>query len=128
MSERPQITEWDNVRVIKAPATVAAGIVGRVGQVRGFTTPSATGVDVVGPHHDFAFGVVFDDDPDENVFWLPPRLLELVDHAPATELRVGGKVGVRQADGQWVVTDDPAGAPPSEASVPKRFWRRLLRK
>ncbi|MEO8752620.1 MAG: hypothetical protein ABI624_08075 [Casimicrobiaceae bacterium] len=38
----------DRVRVKESPETIAAGIAGMEGDVRGFTTPSITGITVIG--------------------------------------------------------------------------------
>src|ERR1044071_9411990 len=46
----------DNVRIRVTPATEAAGVAGRIGNVAGFTTPSMTGVKVIGEiKEDLAF-------------------------------------------------------------------------
>lgn len=114
------ISFGDNVRVRVVAATEAAGIAGLVGQVRGETTPSVTQVDVIGElEADFALNVHFEERGDSH--WLAPDLLELVDHAPGTEIRLKGvpKRWVREADGSWQELDapDPARKPWW------RFWR-----
>ena len=55
------ISLGDNVRVVETPLTTGLGLAGRVGQVYGETTPSVTGVDVVGDvSDDYAVAVQLD--------------------------------------------------------------------
>jgi hypothetical protein len=92
---------FDNVVVRSTPETVAAGIAGLKGQVHGVTTPSSTEIEYLGDHStDCALNVHFATlDKD---FWLAPDLIEFLDHAEGTAIRVGeGPEMVRQADGTW---------------------------
>jgi hypothetical protein len=103
------ISFGDNVRVAITPDTERAGIAGLKGQIYGETTPSVTGVDVVGVvSSDFAFNVYFEDLGTD--FWIAPELLELLDHAPGTEIHISGAPykSIRQPDGTWrqVAVDD----------------------
>ena len=103
MSADSPVSFGDNVRVVATPETEAAGLAGRSGQVYGETTPSSTGVDVIGElASDFAINVYFDDL--SQGFWLAPQLLEFIDHAPGTEMQLDGSPvkSVRQPDGSWV--------------------------
>lgn len=75
---------------------------GSIGQVYGITTPSVIGVDVIGaPTDDSAINVCFEERGD--AVWFAPELVEVLDHAPGTELRVDGveKRWIRTADGGW---------------------------
>mgnify|MGYP000285989531 CR=1 FL=1 len=73
----------DNVRVVSTPLTVSLGLAGLTGAVYGETTPSVTGVEVIGgAAHDYAINVQLDG-RDESL-WFAPELLEFVDHAPGT--------------------------------------------
>ena len=104
------ITFGDNVRVRSVPETEAIGVAGLVGQVYGDTTPSVTGVSVIGHSSaNRALNVHFEGRGD--TLWFVPELLELIDHAPGTEIRLKGvsKKWVRQANGEW--TELPAEAP-----------------
>src|SRR5579864_6930493 len=94
-----EISFGDNVCVIATPDTEALGVAGRVGQVYGHTTPSVTGVAVVGGagSSDYALNVHFEGRAE--TIWFAPHLLEFVDHAPGTEIRVGAASAVRHADG-----------------------------
>jgi hypothetical protein len=103
----------DNVRVRPTPETKALGVAGQVGQVYGETTPSITGVVVVGqPVGDCALNVHFDGRTD--TLWFAPELLELVDHAAGTEIRLEGvpKTWTRCSSGEWI-----------ESSQKKPWWR-----
>jgi hypothetical protein len=107
----PMETAWeqgpigfgDNVRVLAAPVTEAAGLAGLQGQVFGETTPSVTGVDVVGSAgNEYAINVHFEE-LDRSI-WFAPDLLELVDHAPGTTITLDGveRRWTRTAAGEWI--------------------------
>jgi hypothetical protein len=96
----PAVSFGDNVRVLPTPETETKGLAGQVGQIYGWTTPSITGVSVIGGvAADVAIRVQFAG-RDEG-FWFSPELLELIDHAPGTEMVVGNEKWVRNADGSW---------------------------
>lgn len=87
MQNSSQIGFGDNVRVLSTPETKALDLAGQVGQVYGETTPSVTGVVVVGQLvRDYAVNVHFDGRTD--TLWFAPELLEFVDHAAGTEIRL----------------------------------------
>lgn len=114
----------DNVRIKIAPATEAVGIAGRSGIATGMTTPSVTGVSVVGEiTDDCAISVMFED-PGQQV-WLAPELVEFVDHAPGTTITLKGvpQIWTRGSKGKW--TSRPRKLPPSEwiAWIRARFRR-----
>jgi hypothetical protein len=113
MQSSENITFGDNVRLRVTPETDALGVAGQVGQVRGVTTPSVTGVTVVGPLvGDYALNVHFEGRQD--ALWFAPELLEFVDHAPGLEISIDGvsKKWTRSASGEWV-----------ESSDKKPWWR-----
>ncbi len=94
----------DNVRVVESKQTRELGISGLIGQVYGETTPSVTGVEVIGElTSDAAINVYFEDL--QRDFWLSPDLVELVDHAPGTTISIGDKELVRTEDGEWKESD-----------------------
>jgi hypothetical protein len=96
----PVMDFGDRVRIAAAPATEASGFASRAGIVYGWTTPSVTGVDVVGDaDDDFAYNVAFEE-PIEDA-WFAPQLVELIDHAPGTEAVVGDQHFIRDAEGEW---------------------------
>jgi hypothetical protein len=89
----------DNLRVASTPLTVSLGLAGLTGPVHGATTPSVTGVEVIGgAAADYAINVQLDGQS----LWFAPALLEFVDHAPGTEIVIGNKRLVRSASGEWV--------------------------
>ena len=91
----------DNVRIRATPATEAAGVAGRIGNVAGFTTPSPTSVNVIGEvKDDLAFRVIFENSQVQ--LWFAPELLEFVDHAPGLEIQIGNTRLIRRADGGWI--------------------------
>lgn len=80
---------------------------GLTGQVYGATTPSVTGVLVIGVlTRDYAINVHFDGKTE--TFWFASELLEFVDHAAGTEIRLDGvpKKWTRNASGDWIETPD----------------------
>ena len=96
------ISYGDNVRIARTPETERLGIAGMVGNVYGDTTPSESGVEVIGDlNSDYAFNVYFESR--DAAYWFAPHLLEFVDHAPGTEIHVHGSPfkSVHQRDGTW---------------------------
>ena len=95
------ISFGDNVRVASTSQTVSLGLAGLTGQVYGETTPSVTGVEVIGgTATDYAINVQLDQRGES--LWFAPELLEFVDHAPGTDIVIGNKRLVRLATGEWV--------------------------
>ncbi len=112
------ISFGDRVRVREAPETTAVGVAGLVGEVMGETTPSATGVTVIGQSGDFAINVVFEGN--QNTYWFAEELLELVDHSPGMEIAIGDKRWVRSENGDWQEFKAPSSG--------FWFWRLFRRK
>ncbi len=117
------ISFGDKVRVRVTPQTEQASLAGLEGQVYGETTPSVTGVDVIGePESDFAINVHFEARGDS--LWFTPDLLELIDHAAGTEIRLKGvdKKWTRTPDGGWLEEPTSDDAPDSTARS-KPWWK-----
>lgn len=94
------ITFGDNVKILSSQETDELGLSGRKGQVYGVTTPSVTGVVVIGQtEEDYALNVFIEEMNQD--FWIAPKLLEFVDHGEGTEIVVGNLRAVRKADGSW---------------------------
>ena len=90
------------MQVLSTAETEALGVAGAVGQVYGFTTPSVTGVTVVGQvSNDHAINVHFEGRSE--TIWFARALLTFVDHGPGTEITIGGSSFVRMRDGEWTV-------------------------
>jgi hypothetical protein len=101
-SARYGIQQFDNVRIVRTPETESLGFAGETGSCHGFTTPSITGVEVVGgDESDLAFNVHFG----ENDAWFAPELVEFVDHAPGSTISIGDRTFVRTKDGAWIDQD-----------------------
>lgn len=116
----------DNVRIRSTPETERLNFAGRQGTVSGFTTPSVTGVEAIGsPLDDYAVAVMFEDAAVQDA-WFAADLVEFIDHAPGTEIRVGNLKAVRNADGTWNETTIE-GAPIEPREQPgvtrKRWWQ-----
>jgi hypothetical protein len=92
----------DNVRIARTPLTQAAGVAGLVGQIYGETTPSVTGVEVIGDASaDYAVNVFFEDRNES--LWFAVNLLEFVDHGPGITIEIGEPPTkwVRTEEGEW---------------------------
>ena len=92
----------DCVRIRSSVETESNGVAGLVGQVYGQTTPSLSGVEVIGQlESDYAINVFFEDRHES--FWFAPALVEFVDHAPGTEISLDGvaKKWTRMEHGEW---------------------------
>ena len=110
----------DNVRIRRTPETERLGIAEAIGNVYGETTPSETGVEVIGELlSDYAHQVYFESL--KKSYWFAPEMLEFVNHAPGTEVHVHGTAfkSVRQRDGTWkdVPIDPTAQSPGSRDTL-----------
>jgi len=89
MTQTPEITFGDNVRVLSSPVMDAAGHSGRIGQCWGFTTPSATGMDAVdGPAEDIALSIHLEDEAFLDAFFRPEDL-ERAEHIGPLSANLG---------------------------------------
>ncbi|HZO47975.1 MAG TPA: hypothetical protein VFB68_18910 [Xanthobacteraceae bacterium] len=110
----------DTVCIVDTPLTRARGFAGLHGVVYGFTTPSATGVAVIGnATEDAALNVHFESR--NEAFWFAPELVQFVDHGAGSTVTVDGvdKKLVRRADGGW----DEISTTPTKRPWWK-FWTR----
>lgn len=79
------ITFGGIVKVRSSPETDAIGISGKIGQIYGETTPSLTGVDVIGGiNEDYALHVSIEGN--DETYWLSPDLLEFVHYVEGTDM------------------------------------------
>lgn len=91
----------DRVRIKSTVETESVGIAGVEGDVFGVTTPSATGVTVIGGSpDDVALHVYFEGRSDE--LWFRPDLVETTHVNEGSVLEVGSVRATRQADGFWL--------------------------
>ena len=89
---------FDNVKIARTRLTERLGYANQDGVCFGFTTPSVTGVEVIGEHDDLALNVHFDDLEDA---WFTPDLVEFISHGAGVETTVGDKRFIIQDDGSW---------------------------
>jgi hypothetical protein len=97
----------DRVKVKSNDITVAKGLDNKVGSVTGWSTPSMSGVDVLGgAADDFAISVLFDEfnGKDKVTIWFNEDHLEFVDYGVGQSIWIGNTVATRSADGSWVET------------------------
>lgn len=102
MGTSQPISLFDNVRVLSSDITVQRGLAGLTGNVYGETTPSITGVSVIGElKSDYAINVHFEERNES--LWFAPELLEFVNHAPGTVITIKGvpKNWIRTESGDW---------------------------
>jgi len=111
------ISFGDNVRIIDTDETRQGGWAGLTGSCMGFTTPSITGVEVVGGPADQALHVQFDSDSIANA-WFHPDLVEYVDYAPGTEITIGDTRLVREPTGEWRRMEADSNPQPH-----RRWWK-----
>lgn len=98
MERKQGLSFADRVRIRPGPETESRRLVGRIGEIHGFTMPSESGVEVIGSSsHDVALGVYFDEL--KEALWFAPELLDFVDHGEGTKIRVQG------SDVEWVKTE-----------------------
>jgi hypothetical protein len=102
MQSKKGISFGDHVRVKPSIETEKAGLSNKTGLVYGETTPSITGVEVIGQlSQDYAINVHFEDI--DKGFWFSEELIKFVDHAPGTTASIGrGPTFVRNETGEWI--------------------------
>lgn len=98
----------DTVRIVSTPETERASLARLVGEVRGETKPSVSGVTVVGgAADDFALEVYFEERKESH--WLPLELVRFVGREH------GEREGSRKETGKW-----------QEKDLPRSPWQRFL--
>ena len=96
----------DEVLILSSPETLATGHAGRMGTCHGFTTPSVTGVPVIGEAAvDAAVNVSFGDGTSA---WFDPALVEFVDVRAGQVMTIGDRRFVRAPDGAWIDESEPS--------------------
>ncbi len=94
----------DHVRIRETPETADTGFAGMTGMVYGITTPSVTGIEVIGgAPADTAVGVGFESV--DMTVWFDPDLVEFIDHGAGTTASAAGQDLVRTAEGAWKPVD-----------------------
>jgi hypothetical protein len=98
---------FDTVEIVSSPETIGAGYAGKTGICYGFTTPSVTGVQVIGDEgDDRALNVGFDNGTSA---WFHPSLIGFVDVNAGQVAMVGDKRFVRAPSGDWTEDPQPRG-------------------
>lgn len=95
-----EISFGDRVRIRFTEKTENLGIAGQMGIVNGQTTPSVTGVEVIGkPSQDLALAVTLEVQTKQ--LWFAEEVLEFVDHGAGTTVEVAGRKLIRDEHGRW---------------------------
>ena len=116
----PTLSFGDNVRIRATALTEKLGLAGQTGSIYGETTPSVTGVEVIGEvTNDYAVNVMIEAKGEQ--LWFAPELVEFIDHGAGAEVRIGNKHLVRDASGEW------SEVPGSEPPLKPGFIHRLMR-
>ncbi|WP_206757905.1 hypothetical protein, partial [Sphingomonas sp. CFBP 13706] len=92
----------DRVRISFSADTERLGLAGRKGQVCGSTTPSLTGVSVIGSTvDDYAINVQLEEV--DEALWFSEELVELIDKGAGTVISLDGHDAewVRLPNGHW---------------------------
>jgi len=95
-----EITFGDRVRIRLTETTETLGIAGQMGIVNGRTTPSVTGIEVIGSSSkDLAIAVTLEAQTKQ--LWFAEEILEFVDHGPGTTVEIAGRKLIRDEHGEW---------------------------
>jgi hypothetical protein len=98
--ETSKISFGDRVRIRFTEATETLGIAGQMGIVNGRTTPSVTGVEIIGKSaKDLAIAVTLEVQTKQ--LWFAEEVLEFVDHGPGTTIETQGRTLIRDEHGHW---------------------------
>jgi hypothetical protein len=96
--ETSRISFGDRVRIRLTEATETLGIGGRIAIVNGLTTPSVTGVEVIGTSSkDLAIAVTLEGQTRQ--LWFAEEVLEFVDHGAGTTVEIPGRKLIRDEHG-----------------------------
>jgi len=101
LANAPNIPIGHQVRIRSTQTTLDAGVAGALGTLSGFTTPSQTGVAVIGESNDdVALAVQLKNTPTQS--WFAPELLEFVGRTSSLEIEIYGKRWTWNADGSLI--------------------------
>jgi hypothetical protein len=112
MSTISSIRFGDTVRIRNTVETERLGLAGRTGLVYGSTTPSVTSVQVIGSVANDCAAVKLEVQSDP--LWFDPDLVEFIDHAPDTTIRIGNRSLTRSAGGEWIEVASVDGGQPRQ--------------
>lgn len=93
----------NKVKIKKSPETEALNFANKIGIIYGSTTPSVTGVSVIGNSKDDSAINVYFDDLNES-FWFNEDLLEEIDNGEGITMTLDGvdKKWTKGSDGSWI--------------------------
>ena len=98
----------NKVKIKNTPETEMIGLAGKIGEIYGHTTPTVTGVEVIGQtDKDFALNVYFEDK--KEAFWFDENLIEELDKGEGSEFTLDGinKKWRKDSTGNWIEEDLP---------------------
>lgn len=111
----------NKVKIKNSPETETKDLAGKIGEIYGHTTPTVTGVEVIGQtDKDFALNIYFDDLKES--FWFDESLIEQLDNGAGTEMTLDGidKKWTKDSNGNWIEENL------AENSAKKwwKFWKK----
>ena len=115
-------TFGNKVKIKSSPETETKGLAGKTGETYGHTTPTVTGVEVIGKtEKDFALNVYFDDLKES--FWFDESLIEQLDNG--TEMTLDGvdKKWSKDSNGNWIEENLPGNVTISLLNN-KTYWTK----
>jgi len=106
LANAPNIPIGHQVRIRSTQTTLDAGLAGALGTLSGFTTPSQTGVAVIGESKDdVAFAVQLTSTGAQS--WFAPAVLEFVGRTSSLEIEIYGKRWIWNANGSLIRSPAP---------------------
>ena len=113
-------TFGNKVKIKSSPETETRGLAGKTGEIYGHTTPTVTGVDVIGQtNKDFALNVYFEDIKES--FWFDENLIEQIDNGIRTVIKLDGvnKKWTKDTNGDWI----EESTNPTNSKKWWKFWK-----
>ena len=107
----------NTVKIKITPDTTSKGFADKTGEIYGHTTPSATGVEVIGKtEKDFALNIYFDDIKES--FWFDEGLVVHLDNGEGTEMTLDGvdKKWTKDSASNWIEED-------TKPDSKKKWWK-----
>jgi hypothetical protein len=112
----------NRVKIISTPETIEKGVAGKIGVIYGYTTPSITGVQVIGnPKEDFALNVLFEE---LNItHWFNEDLLQHIDDGQGVVMTLDGidKKWTKGKKGEWFEEDTKLNSTKNKGL--KKWWQ-----
>jgi hypothetical protein len=112
------------VKIKDSPVTREKGLVGKLGDVYGQTTPSMVDFEIIGtPKDDIAINVYFDNL--KTSFWFDADLLEIIDDGQGSVITLDGvdKKWTKGQNGQWIEEDTaPTEIQSTVKTTDKKWW------